>query len=149
MKRNIICLFTTLFFVTITYSQKEIKHLNQDKRLLEIINYSKSFGVLKVNETEKINNLRDKIDTLVKEIMADYGETNVNNYIQESLRQSLSLDIGDGNKCKRNSNGTVNTDACSFWEFIAYVFSAATHCGPGEPTDWYYDCCQAAVCRNC
>lgn len=149
MRNCILSLIVMFAFVNLSFSQNDIEKFNEDVRLKEIAGYAKSFSSLKPTETDKINSLRVKIDKLVKDIHLAYGEENVKNYIAENLRAHHSLEAGDGNKCKRNSDGTVNTDACSTWEFVAYVFSAAMHCGPGEPTDFYYNCCQAAVCRNC
>ena len=74
---------------------------------------------------------------------------------QEKKQNSENNDNGllklmsGGDNCHRNDNGTVNTDGCSGWEMVSYVFSAAINCGSGEATNWYYNCCQAAVCRNC
>ncbi|MFC4262203.1 hypothetical protein ACFOWM_04910 [Ferruginibacter yonginensis] len=72
---------------------------------------------------------------------------------------SINSFIYFGDKCHRNTNGTVNADDCNFWENISVAVSSAIHCSPptstvGSPAtqaeiNAYYDCVQERICKNC
>lgn len=115
-----------VFLISTTNNAQSKTKFDNDVRVSEIVQNAKLFSSLTLDNREDILTVKNSIEHLVNELKNEYGEENVNNYISENLRllggNSVGSNDGDGNKCKRNSNGTVNADDCSFWEMVSYVF---------------------------
>lgn len=158
MKKIIFSLIAIVSFTGMIFGQ-DIKKFNEDARIKQIVEIAYSFNDFTVRDFDKINKAQLSIDILCKEIIKDYGENNVINYINENLRlpggNFAEID-GDGNKCKRNSNGTVNWDDCNFWETVSVVFGIVgcpePYPGGGSSAsqgELYYNCVQGVICKRC
>lgn len=143
-------------------SNEKLDRFVDNKNLQNIIEnieaYKKSSAADDVNEQHKA------IDIIVSSshsLVEDYGgDQQTVLSILEELRindssPSQKYYYGNGDKCHRNSNGTVNSDACSFWEEVVVAFSGAFNCNnPGagaSSSAWntYYNCYQSIVCKTC
>ncbi len=148
---SIIALICSLTSCNNSESLKDLQFekFKNDENLKVLVKYSEELNTLNKNQQQNFSISEEELLSACLEMEVDYGEQLVLDYIDLLERQNYDNVQIDGDDCHRNSNGTVNMTGCSFWGKVKAVFSAAINCGPGEATDWYYDCVQSSVCRNC
>lgn len=154
----LLAVFTILASIEPSLGQGK-KEFDQDPRIKELIEILDSFRKLQPTETEIILGKKDQIDRIINSINSDYGSANVDSFIKINIGSSPSpgfAPYGDGDKCHRNSNGTVNWDECNFWESVAVLFATIgcpqPYPGGGSPREQgerYYKCVQDVICRKC
>lgn len=156
-----IFIFLTFLFISCnrndSMNELQFEKFKKDKNFDLLLSYT-------INKASKNNSTVSRInESVLLEACLDlsevYGEVAVLEYIDQlsvsntdyvqTVMNASSGSSNDGDKCHRNSDGTVHMSSCTFWKTVKAIFSAAINCGPGEPTEWYYNCVQESVCRNC
>lgn len=128
----------------------ELESFKEDSLTLKL----REVGVNMLSENDKteLTILIKEAKTITSFLYDKYGTNKVHIFVN-ILRKNQSKGVpgnqrGDGNKCKRNSDGTVNSDSCSgFWDGLV-VGIRSLFC-PDSPSDAAFDCVQAAVCATC
>ncbi|GEN75446.1 hypothetical protein [Chryseobacterium hagamense] len=143
-------------------SNDELDKFVSNKNLQKIIENIDAYK--KAAAIDDVDAQHQAIDVIVQSsnlLLEDYGgkEEVVMSFFEELEANDSSPSqryyMGGGDKCHKNSNGTINTDACNFWEEIAVAWQGAFGCTkPGfgaSHQSWnnYYDCYQSIVCRTC
>jgi hypothetical protein len=145
---------------TLMRTVDDLEKFKKDVQVLELYDLMQSFKYLDPkSDTNEIYNVYKKIHTLREKIFDIYGEEDSIYYASELAKYQNSNPTpiqveGDGNKCKRNSNGTTNRDECNFWESVVVGLVSHFQCHLTElPTisqiDSYYNCVQSVICDRC
>jgi len=133
------------------------KNIESDIRFSKLNKLGKEYSKLMTNRNSKeILSTHKKIKKLLNELIQSYGEENlyalINEKVNENKKKSKNISNRlldeSGDKCKRNSDGTVDYDACEgFWENVL-VTVRVDFC-PDHDAEALYDCAQDAVCKTC
>ncbi len=127
--------------------------IKNDKIAKKLVSLELEFRKAVVNKNfNKVKIIHDKIKLLLKEFYNKYGTKNIymfTNNLQNTLfQQQIYQKIKDGDKCHRNSDGTVNYDACDgFWENLIVAIRVG-FC-PDDNIEDLYNCAQEKVCITC
>jgi hypothetical protein len=159
MKKILFLYFLIMLLNTTVCLAQGKKEFDSDPRIRELIDIVDSFRKVKPSETQIILGKKDQIDRIITGINSDYGIDKVDSYIKINIGSNNTsgfVPYGDGDKCHRNSNGTVNWDDCNFWETVAVIFASIgcpqPYPGGGSPQDQgerYYKCLQDVICKRC
>lgn len=143
---------------TLQRSAEDMERFRNDTNVGRLHEVIRSYRDLKPSsDSAQIVQNSIEIQNLVNEIFATYGEEDAQYYATELAKTHTGYIItleGDGNKCKRNSDGTVNNDACNFFEMISVVLFTSLQCHLVElPTlsqiNSHYNCIQSIICDKC
>lgn len=151
----------TMLFVTNVSLAQDLETLREDVRVGRILDLAKSFGDLKITDSEKILEKQNQMYLIISDMTKDYGSENLNKFATELALEESSTETngkldGGGSKCKRKPNGTVNWDFCNGWEtFLASLGTIGCqkpYPGGGSSSsqaESYYNCVQSVICKTC
>lgn len=153
MNRLIFTMIALAFFSTIGFSQSK-SEFDRDIRVQEFQKKVFSLNNVKPEETDKIYEIVGEIKRQGDALVAYYGIDKINSFVDENIKIENNAKFA-GDKCHRNANGTVNSDACSFWENVSVSFQSYIGCPSppvGAPNSWYdaqLNCIQKIICKSC
>lgn len=133
-------------FKDLTFENQKLI-LENDTDVNELFNLGLDYKNAMLNKNlEEIKNTHSQIMFYLDKLNENYGSENIELFFINLENNTVMNEEGD--KCKRNSNGSVDYSACKgFWVNVLVTIRVA-FC-PDNDVEMLYDCAQDVVCRTC